>query len=316
MVTAFVGSTIPFRYIAQNAGRLKIETVVCSADRLATTYARALRDLPIRIVSPGQGRWHQVAVLVRELRSVDTAIFFHECGWPMLDLLYMLVRPHVQYVTQVSLSGRERVSPWSVPRSERLRAVLLSPWFDMYRTPLDGGGGYYHVPALRRKYGLSADALLRANANIGAQIEAQVPDHPSDPNRAIVIVSRDFIPDNYVTEALLPVLSLLEKLGYSVDIKDHPNPDVRLNLTYPGAESLDAALPVEMVLPQYGVVVGIASTALAETSASQQRVVSVLRLLPAQFAAELALRMAHLVPLARHVVFPADLDELELILAR
>ncbi len=314
MVTAFVGSTIPYRYIVAHAGQLGIQKVVCSADRLATSYARALRDLPIRVVSPGQGRWHQVAVLIRELRSVETAIFFHECGWPMLDLLYILVRPNVKYVPQVSLNGWERVSPWSVPRSGRLRAVFLSPWFDVYRTPLDGGGGYYHVPALRRKYGLSADQLRHANARIGAQNDA--PETPSDPRRAIVIVSRDVIPDEQITASILPVLSLLDKLGYSIDIKDHPNPDFRLNLTYPGTESLDAALPVEMVLAQYGLVVGIASTALAGTSATQQRVVSVLRLLPAQFAPDLAFRMAHLTSLAQHVAFPADFGELESLLAR
>jgi hypothetical protein len=76
-------------------------------------------------------------------------------------------------------------------------------------------------------------------------------------------VGTDAIDTNYLANTYLSLMSKAQEYGLNVHIKDHPNPEMRINLSFPGAKILDPFIPAEVLDDCYLYVVSVASAGLS-----------------------------------------------------
>lgn len=311
---AFVASTLPFQQIARYHRELGVTEVVCAGPSLANSYRKGFEHLGLSLAVSGlagRTRSTSVQLLWRLLRAPEIVIF-HECCWFQIDFLILLSRRKVRYFPTVTLSGRKKVTVRDLPLNGRLRGYLVSRWFDIYETPLDGVDGVYHAFAVKERF-------RKVDAN--TEFSGLVPPKPRDPSAAatpavLLLSSTDYVPDQVLRDLYVEIIQRLMSIGVVVHIKDHPRPDARLRVSHPASRELDADLPLECLdLTDYCAFLSLASTSIA-AGRGYGEIISVARLLPSEYWEKLRERLRFLDDLHIKPHTPRTVDELVEIVKR
>jgi len=306
---AFVANTMPFSQIVKLYELLGISLVVCASTSLQNSYIKGFErlglDIDVRVISGN--RLSKILSLLAYLYKSNKAVIFHECCWPDLDLLIILFRVKTIYLPSVTLASRKKVSVRDIPLKQRISATLTSRWFDFYETRDDGGKAYF-VPALKQCY-RKVDSPP-SNSNIERYCDAERKVAIGQRLRVLILSGTDVAPNNVLKELYSNISTRLLSSGVEVHIKDHPNPIARLNWKLDGVQLVDSELPLECLkLSDYSAFVSVASTGLA-ACAENGKIISVIRLLPAEFNEQLEKRLSHLSALNVKPLLPLSVDEL------
>lgn len=305
---AFVASTLPFQQIARYHQQLGLTEVVCAGPLLADSYRKgfAMMNIGLRVVGlSGGSKKRSLGLLVR-LIGAPQIVIFHECCWFQIDVLLLLTRRRVRYFPTVDLSDRKKISHRDVPPRLRLRALLASRWFDIYATPMDGGSGTYFAFAVKE----SVRPIDPERSYCGL-----VPPRPGKSARIserklLLLCSTDPVPDQVLRGVYAAIIDKLVEAGIEVHTKDHPRLDARLDLRHPRTVPEDASLPLEcMDLTVYCAFLSVASTSVA-AGRGYGEIISIARMLPAEYREKLDARLSHLESLGVHPHLPGTIEEL------
>lgn len=307
--TAFVTSTLPCSLILRDQEVLNIGKIVCSNNVLAQVYRHVLSKHNVQIGALPNSHFKYFFLLFYIITSKQVVIF-HECCWLAIDLLLLLTHKHVDYYPQVSLASRKRVGIHDLTLLPRFKYLMLSRWFDIYKTPRDNVPGQCYY-----SYAVKSELRPIVSAVVTSDFSAQT-SCINKAVKAVIICSTDVIPSDILRKEYQKVANRLLSDGVPVSIKDHPNSSSRLNLEIDGAKVLDPTLPFECTSPDdYSLFIGLASTTL-HFCRPFGHVISIAYLLPNQYAALLEERLTHLTSLGTTPLTPKDLSELDKIVRR
>lgn len=317
---AYVASTLPIALLDQCVRDWGVSRIVIHGRSHFAAYQYfqqrhpkvALRVLPdssvLKILCA-------LFVLLEIKLTKGRIFFFHECCCPFFDLLVKLIKPNGHYYPHVTLHSFVQVPASLVPRTithSLIGFLKLDHLFTYHKGEADNDMGHFFVQAIK-SYPRSIhvhriderEDLLRRRASAG--------NYASSENRLLILSGRDVQADETVELLYRQVVEIAARHGYVCAIKDHPAEYNRLYFRDRRVEVIDAAMPVELVLDRYRVVVGMGSTGLLHFS---KKAVSLLRVRSSSNAGSVARRVAHLcsLPEGKCIRFPDSLDELEIIL--
>jgi len=93
----------------------------------------------------------------------------------------------------------------------------------------------------------------------------------------LFITGKSYVQDNIQIMLYLELMDIARSLGYTLSLKDHPNPSYRLNIHHEYALILNPFIPVELLDDDFDIVVGVSSIALL---AYGDRAVSLVKMIP------------------------------------
>ena len=310
--TAFAGSLLPARFLADRAAELGIERIVVIHRIHEESYAYvADRVAGLQITRLRGGAASRAVQVIAQVLAAKLArrpvIFFHECCWPVFDVAVILLRPPGAFFPQITMAGFDPIAPseWPMPSRwhHRLRRRLFAPflkWFVVYRSAkLWGEEGYDYFLSCRG-YPPSIEVHPVAERPVSVRVAVD------GPPRVLFLTGSESVDNDYLIEVYQRVMRLAHDAGFQVFMKDHPL--YRLGLDLPFATVLDAAMPIELVDDGFDVAVAVASTALFSVG---RRKVSIVRLIESMATEIKDARVRYLksVPGGDSIEFPATLDD-------
>ena len=288
--TAFVASLLPARFLVERAVSLNIRTVVVVSPIHEQSYAYVAERVPGLRVARLQGGTLRVAtaiawaLLSARARRRDV-VFFHECCWPVFDLLIGVVKPTGSFFPQVTMAGFDAVEPTQVRASSgsngRAKALFLRLFasrFRVYRAPKNSGAaGYDYFPSYRRYppsirvFPVAAQQARPGGGPARGRVRSA---------RVIFIGGTEVaVPDDDLRRMYEMLIQIARDAGYTVFIKDHPLS--RLNINGGDAcVAIDPAMPVELVDQSFDFAISVASTALLTVGDRKIAFVNALEAMP------------------------------------
>lgn len=330
--TAFVASTLPARFLFDNWSRLKIHRLICASEALRSSYL-FLSELSgsVQIVNLPIERRPRKQFLRAELNTAGGGIIiFHECCWMDLDIAILENQPKVFYFPCVTLDGWRKMSTeelgilkllkrflkerTKISLSLLVQAIKHKNHFDFYEVTRDGGSddrGY--VTAIKEKsitHLTKSYECFTSRKQNNDEIES-TPDSDCS-SQVILVVASDVVKDIYQIKIFTEVAQLCEKCGFTVLVKDHPNPAGRLNLKGIG-HTLSPCTPFEVLDVLHIFKIGLFSTALGFQPRKSISIAGLFHPQPAGFVA----RKRHLlaIPGGRHIRFVSSFDVLKRLLS-
>ena len=277
MLTAFVASTLPALFLSRNLDKLNINRVIVSRQDLFQSFLflkEKFQDLEI-IILPKQNQRH---FLRSEIVSSNKGIvIFHECGWLDLDLLLLDIQPKVYYFPQVTLKSFTQLELKDLTIIKLLilicrnpslssikfayKVLTLKDLFFYYSSPADGTrrlGFEYSLNHKKLKH------LETSHETTSFHDEKPIQKAVEQKSKNIIfLLGTDVFEREKIVLKFKELFQLVQKKGYRVFLKDHPNPDHRLNLEYNDAIKLEPSTPFEVIEMDYWLKIGLGSSALA-----------------------------------------------------
>lgn len=263
-----VASTLPVGFISNQIKSLRIKRIYVLSKEHQISYQKLKARNPeikiLRIPSSFilQSVWF-LFILLQARFSKRRIIFFHECCLPIFDLLVCIVRPVGDYFPQVNMAVHEEIDPNSFPRNKTflfLRLFRVVDLFKFYRfSPVGGGGSSGNAVSIRSypETVLTHDVGYSRDVVFGGISYGEI-----KLNSLLFVTGKSFVADDEQREVLSELVSRAILMGYACEIKDHPNPNLRLNFSFDGAGVMDPHQPVELLDQNYRFVIGLSSTAL------------------------------------------------------
>ncbi len=318
---AFVGSTLPARIVDLKARAGEIGTVLTSGPSLEPSFQYLRQHTPgLSVGSLPQAQVRQalnlLAILIMARLSGRKIYIFHECCWPVMDLMIWLVRPAGWFLPQVSMVSFTRIPEAEArevlrkKRFGRLLAGHMSRLFWVYSCINDGGKDLLYVPVIRSYP--SSIQYSNECALISASFGASNASNASNTNIATVLflVGTDSVESSSLRRLYEALIQVVRISGCPVEVKDHPNKSGRLNLAInePDVALLDPALPAEFLDKDYRWVVGVASASMASFG---HRAISILYLLDDMKDEVKSSRKRHLLSLNPQTIFVTSIEQFE-----
>jgi len=315
---AFVASLLPAAFLVEHASQLRIRRVIVSSAALMPSFERVAALLPPPVVveavpmGPVGSAGRIAARIWSAKRRGETVVFFHECCWPVFDLLVDFLAAPAMFFPQVTMSGFDVVDPSEVPRAptwaHRAKRALfgfVAGRFVAYRAPKQSGSGgydyflrYRQYPSTVRPFAIAPRLSLLARAN---QISRSV----------LLIAGTEAVPDEELRQIYRTIIGMARDYGYRVIVKDHPLSP--LNIDVGDCDVIDAFLPVELLDESFTVSIGVASTGLLAVGGRKVSLVNVLESMPPKVK---RMRMQHLqaLPGAAAIEFVDSLEAIRHLL--
>jgi len=321
VTTAFVSSLLPAQFLVQHGRSLNIDRIVVLNRIHEQSFTYVAAQLPgVRVQRlPGGAlarALSMLAILVAAKVRHRDVVFFHECCWPLFDILVGIVKPVGFFFPQVTMAGFERVGFADLPKPHGWKAWLqrqvlraVRSRFVVYGTPRDSSDhGYTYSFAYRQYPDTIRMAPIRArpaNADVPGDEVAGEPPAPSE-LRVILIAGTEPVPDDELRKLYLALIDMASGEGYKVFVKDHPI--ARLQLPCESCTHFDPTLPIELVKERFDFAIGVASTGLLAVA---DRKLSILNLLDAMPDNARRMRREHLIALpgGGRIEFVASLNE-------
>lgn len=323
MNIAFVASTLPAAFLYKKVEDLNINRIVCENPDLLETYTFLQEMYPrLTIGSLPKSKLKHFFSILLMFRGIERIYFFHECCWPLFDLCLIVTNAKAHWYPQVSMNGfrlveRHELSCWSQLQFHRINdnkfrpffvaaIMFLKRWFRVYEAHRDGGKGLVRCLSLRTEKFPSIEPFDRPKLVISRDTTIR---NPNMRHTVIVTCAREPVDQKALRDLYNKVCQLLDRQGYRIFLKDHPNKTNRLGFDYPGAEILPAHVPVECIDMEYDFMVGVASSSLTKATS---RSISVLKLLPFSESVVLS-RLATLSALCNfaNIIFVNSLEEMK-----
>ncbi len=322
MPTAFIASTLPALFLKKNLEVLKINKIVVSRKDLLNSFSFLLTEhqtLDI-IVSPDKNTKSFLRKQI--LSSSDGVVIFHECGWFDLDLLLLEIKPRLEFYPQVTLETFKKfekedlrifslilncTKSLSISSLKLLfRALKYKDKFIYYSLPQDNN------TRLGFEYSLNHEKYLKFTNSIVQSIPseelAQARKVENISKNIIVFTGTDIFATTQIEDIYNKVFRLIQKKGYQVIIKDHPNPAFRLNMSFKDSIQLEASLPFEILEIDYFLKIGIASTSLAYEAGKS---ISIIHLLGNDSEIENRIKHLNSLPEGNKIKYPKSISALE-----
>lgn len=294
---AFVGSTLPAAILSGQIRSGEVKRVYVSHPKFLESYKILTEVTGVHIdiedVSSESRikRFTKLLKIVLHNKIKNNLIFiYHECCWPLLDLLVWLIRPRGVFMPQSDITFMykpvENLKVFFQHMSviHAMKNTILSLFFKYRSFENDTKDGVMFLPTVRR-YPLSIKTVIRTE--ISSRGKTVTP-----PNKKLLIFSgSDCASSQEMIEIYKKIVSEAHSQGYKVAVKDHPNINVRLNLVIDGVETLNPAIPAEILEDNYTLVVGTASAAMATYG---NRAASICRLLNSMGVEDKELRIKYL----------------------
>lgn len=315
-----VASTLPAAFMAARFEALNVRKIFVMSEALEASFRHLAREKGSRVKivrvpeNPlGQALCFLLALIGARLKG-RRVVFFHECCLPVFDLLVGLVRPKGYYLPQVSMSAWSEVAFSQFPEGRMatiLRKLGVVSRFRFYRSPKLANRKREYVMSIREypdtikcfAPAFSRDVIEEKRAGQGGDA------------RKLLFVAGQSSTDGQAQEKIYAqLIAIARSHGFACHLKDHPNPDYRLNLTLDGVLSLDPEMPAELLDEGYHLVVGVSSSALLNFG---DRAISLLHLLEGLSDVDLEANIKHFeVASPGHKIrFITSLDEFEALLA-
>lgn len=325
---AFVGSLLPARFLLERGEELNVRRIVVLNRTHQRSFEYVARHIPASRVSRlGGGRLVAAALLAGHLAAARLlrrrVLFFHECCWPLFDLLVGVVRPHGLFAPQVTMDGFDTISVDELPLpgawNRRLTRALFR-WamrnFIVYRVPKDSGEeGYNHLLAMRA-YPRSIQVSpieRRSGADRSSQATETIAPGAAAVPRIVLIGGTEPVPDEDLRQLYTAVVEIASGEGYDVFFKDHPVHGMRFECK--SCAVIDPAMPVELITGRFAFSIGVASTAVFGVGERKLSILNLLEAMPEPMKHVRRKRlMSHPDSDPRRIEFVADLEALRRIL--
>lgn len=317
---AFVGSTLPARIVAQKARTGEISAVLTSAPSLEPSFQYLRQQTPGLSVgslphTPIRQALSLLFILLKAKLSNRNIYIFHECCWPVMDLMIWLLHPTGWFLPQTNMLSCTRLpdgEALGILRQKKFgrilpRSVLRLFWVYAYLN--DGGEKTEYMPVLRRypssiKCG-DESAVKSANSlaySLGSESDA-----------VLFLVGTDSVRSDALRDMYKALIDVARHSGCRVEVKDHPNKDVRINLAVQGVgvDLLDPSLPAEFLDRKYRYVVGVGSASLASFD---RRAISIIDILDEMEDEVKILRKRYLLSLNPNIIFLTSIKHFESII--
>ena len=326
MTTAFVASLLPARFLVQHARSLNINRIVVLNRIHEQSFTYVASELPgVRVQRLRGGAVAAALSLFSILLAARIrrrrVVYFHECCWPLFDILISILKPEGLFFPQVTMAGFERIGYADLPQPEgwkaRLQRLVLRATGDrfvVYRTPRDSSvHGYAYCFAYREYPDTISVAPIAAQSSNAEPTPWEVSGRPVEGRKpqVILITGTEPVPDNDLRKIYLALIDIATGEGYKVFVKDHPITQLRVPCET--CTHFDPSLPIELVKDRFDFAIGVASTGLFAVG---DRKLSILTLLDAMPDNARRMRRKHLIALpgGERIEFVAGLEEVRELL--
>jgi len=310
---AFVGSTLPARYLLENANQEGIKEIILSSDIFLNSYQYLQSIIPgIKIsVQPKRYifRMFYLAFLVVLAKMFHRKIYiFHEACWPMLDLIILLLAPKGCFMpianlgSFIKLSHTEFASYLEQMSVSTIGKIIQNRYFDMYKHRSDGGSSWVYVLVCKH-YPRSIVEVKYFGKNIMSTPDGDISalaESPARQKSILFLIGREPVDDSYISGIYLQLFSIAVKHGYLVSVKDHPNKSARLDIKCDKCTMLPPSMPAELIENNFDIVVGVASASLSFING---RVISVIRMLKEMPSEDMKIREEYLRSISNNIMF-------------
>jgi hypothetical protein len=265
----FVASALPIQLLSLYQKEWDVQTIVISDKLHLPSYNYLLKknqQLKFKILSGNiiLSITTLLIILLKIKISGKRVIFFHEAAWPWFDLFITFIKPAGLFLPQLSNLGRTQVNYESVASHSTFARMLkwfnLDRLFDIFLVFTNGGASINHFFSIK-KY---PESVISFNENYSRQlIIDKSKEFEGNCKRKILILSgKDWIADEIQIKAFLKIIEIALKYNFQCFIKDHPSIQGRLNLSHIKVQSIDPAIPVELIENDFAFAIGFATVGL------------------------------------------------------
>lgn len=314
---AFIASTLPVQFIYKNRNELNIEEIIIVSKTFEESYMFLQDKMPlVKLSIVPTYLIFQVCYLAYKIIFVRLAakeiIFFHECCWPIFDLLVKFIKPRGLYCPQVKMTSFSPVMEDEQKQlcgfKEIFSTWLLKKYFILYKAKKDGGEGYDYFWSMRN-YPLS---IIISNEYYSFVVKDKKTLDKIN-KKILFLIGREPVQDDSLCFIFNSLCIIAKSHGFAIAIKDHPRPAARINFKPDGCRIINPAQPVELLEEDFEFVVGVASTGLL---AFPGKAISVINLLAEMSQEDKEKRISHLqnLPGWDRLIFLNKIEEFESIL--
>lgn len=305
---AFVASALPAIFLKNNHESLGVKKIVVKDSFLLRTFQVAAE---CEIVCAPKHSYLRVSylflLLVWCIASKKKIYFFHECCWVEFDLLLKLLNPRGCYYPQVSLDSSVLVDAAKADDNKVIRFLKITGllrFFNVYDAlPVNNKGRKYQVSLKSYPKKISVHKVVAR--------EPVAESWRMDSYKKILfVVGVSFCDRSEALSVFRTAINCALKGGYRCYVKDHVNPNHRLELKHPRVVELDPSTPSEFITDDFNYIVGLGSTSLL---AHGERSVSILNLVPSISEETISKCRLHFESIDRNckIRFVKNVDELK-----
>ena len=310
---AYVASTLPIEILKNNIKNWNLNEVIIASDFHFKTYNYLLKNTNVKITIVPKGFFKNFIFLFLKILSIKykkkQLLFFHECCCINFDLIINILNPKAIIYPQVTLNSFDEANSNDISFTNK--ESLLIKFFFQYKNfkpwkiPKDNGKGYAIVWSCI-KYSSNID-LKDLKDSYRLKNRKKTIDFSS--NKILILVAQDFCSEAKLKNVFTLIINKLVKQDFEVFIKDHPNPESRLNLkTNLNTKLMNSEIPIELLDDNYKHVIGFCSTSLLFF---ENRAISLIHLLD-EDKMEIKKRKSHLLslPKGNEIFYPKTMEEL------
>jgi len=263
---AFVASSLPIVFLDNMIEELHIKRIWVSSSSLLATYSHLkLRhsQVELKLISTFYLlHIYQIAFFhIRAKLLGQTLFFFHECCCPIFDALVLLVRTNCIFVPRVTMNGFARIS---IRQYDNFK---IKVFLKLFR--LDNKFTFYKGFGESNKTFTCLSLISYPSNVISIKLNESLHLHSPilaplrfNKKKVLFLTGSDSIDGQILFNKLACLVSIAQMKGYSCYHKDHPNPSERLNCSFENSINIDPSIPVEFLISQFSLAIGVGSTGL------------------------------------------------------
>lgn len=281
VIHAFVTSTLPISYFLSSEFDGII--IIHSTQDVYLSYQAAQisnENLVINEIPPTFFRG--ITYLFNIINSATEILVFHECCWPILDILLILLGSKVTHNPIVTLnsyrflkSEETSFNSWfkffsNYNFAKRIYLSIMNLaygyFFHHAQCTDDGGKVSLRIPVLKEKF--------KKKWIVSPPYHTTVPRSKFSYNQSTkintftnnVLILCATEPVNNQQQLLIynKIIEIYVTNNFTVSFKDHPRNNARLGLENSLATEINPLIPSQLLVEKYDVVIGAFSTSLAE----------------------------------------------------
>lgn len=269
-------------------------------------------DLDLRVISLDKYRFQNIRLFIIILWSKITSqniYFFHECSWPIFDLLVKFINPVGCFLPQVSMNAFEKIDfidikKFQISSSKASFIRFFKTHFDIYTKKDDDSQKYLNLFLTLKKY---PSKIKPHSIDYSNDIFKINNTKPKSKNRKILFFcDKDTIASEELIDYYNSIINNCIKLKFDCYIKQHPNKDFRLSINNDKCEVINPEIPAELLFNDYQIVIGTSSTALAYFNGVS---ISILNLFSDEYSKERTKKHFFGINKNNSVLFPLNNDQ-------
>jgi hypothetical protein len=279
--TAFVASTLPALFLVNNIEKNKITRIILRKKIHYESYLYIQKKFPniqIELIEENviKELFYIALILLNVKINKNKIIFFHECCWPILDILINIIKPNGLFVPQIHLFvGQYPIDFLNLPPPsswsgwcKRKIFTQFENLFKIYdfKNSVDGAANF----ALScNKYPLTIKKIDLPIFKYGKNNLSK-----NHIRNVILLTGTHLVEKHELIKLFNEIIKILKKEKYTIYIKDHPTD--RLNYSFDDCINIEASMPIELINIEIDILISISSAVLSRIGNTR---ISILHLL-------------------------------------